>query len=131
MHGFPKSIVTDRGTQFLNAFNKALVALIGTRHAVSSAYHPETDGQTERVNRVLSEMLRHYTNARYDEWDLQLPLCEFAHNNAKSSTTGMSPFFVCFGKHPLTPISAVMEAANAAWQAEPQENKSFSLLTSL
>ena len=72
MHGLPKSIVTDRGTQFLNSFNKALTRLLGTRHAVSSAYHPETDGQTERVNRILNEMLRHYTNARYDDWDLKM-----------------------------------------------------------
>ena len=125
IHGLPKSVVTDRGTQFLNAFNAALTKMLGTRHAVSSAYHPETDGQTERVNRILNEMLRHYTNARYDDWDLQLPLCEFAHNNARSSATGMSPFYVCFGKHPLTPMSAVIDAANAAWQAEPQENKEF------
>ena len=119
MHGLPKSIVTDRGTQFLNAFNKALTTLVGTRHAVSTAYHPETDGQTERVNRVLNEMLRHYTNKRYDDWDLQLPLCEFAHNNARSSATGMSPFFVCYGKHPLTPMSAVIQYANSEWSENP------------
>ena len=125
MHGLPKSVVTDRGTQFLNAFNKALTRIVGTKHAVSSSYHPETDGQTERVNRVLNKMLRHYTNARYDDWDLQLPLCEFAHNNARSSATGMSPFYVCYGKHPLTPMSAVIEAANAAWEREPQDNPEF------
>ena len=70
-------------------------------------------------------MLRHYTNDRYDDWDLHLPLCEFAHNNARSSATGMTPFFACFGKHPKTPMTAVIEAANAAWEAEPQNNKSF------
>ena len=125
LHGLPKSVVTDRGTQFLNSFNKALTKLVGTKHAVSTAYHPQTDGQTERVNRILNEMLRHYTNARYDDWDLQLPLCEFAHNNASSRATGMSPFYVCYGKHPLTPASAVVDAANAAWELEPQENKDF------
>ena len=124
-HGLPKSVDTDRGRQFLNSFNSALCKILGTRHAVSSAYHPETDGQTERVNRVLGEMLRHHTNDRYDDWDMQLPLCEFAHNNAISSATGMSPFFVCYGRHPLTPMSAVIQAANKAWEAEPQDNKSF------
>ena len=54
-HGLPKFVVTDHGTQFLNSFNKALTQMLGTRHAVSSAYHPETDGQTERVNRILNE----------------------------------------------------------------------------
>ena len=125
LHGQPRSIVTDRGTQFVNAFNKHLLSMLGTRHAITSAYHPETDGQTERVNRVLSEMLRHYTNARYDDWDLHLPMCEFAHNNAPSSATGMSPFFVCYGKHPLTPMTAVIEAANAAWMQDPHDHKDF------
>ena len=70
-------------------------------------------------------MLRHYTNLRYDDWDLQLPLAEFAHNNAPSSATGMSPFFVCYGKHPLTPMSAVMETARKDWLSEPHENRQF------
>ena len=125
LHGLPTSVVTDRGSPFLNAFNTAVCKLIGTKHAVSSAYHPETDGQTERVNRILGEMLRHFTNWRYDDWDLQLPLVEFAHNNAPSSATGMSPFYCCYGKHPRTPMSAVIEAANAAWEREPQSNLQF------
>ena len=125
LHGLPRSIVTDRGRPFLNAFNTALTKLLGTQHAVSSAYHPETDGQTERVNRILCEMLRHYTNSRYDDWDLQLPFVEFAHNNARSSATGMSPFYVCYGRHPDTPMTAVIESANATWEADPHDNKHF------
>ena len=125
LHGLPKSVVTDRGTQFLNKFNTALCKLIGTKHNCSSAYHPESDGQTERINRMLGEMLRHFTNFKYTDWDLQLPLVEFAHNNAPTTATGMSPFFVCYGKHPLTPMSAVMRAANAEWEAEPSHIKTF------
>ena len=114
--GLPKSVVTDRGTHFLNGINTALCRLLGTKHAVSSAHHPETDNQTERVNRVLCEMLRHFTNSKHDDGDKQLPFCESAHNNADSTSTGMSPFFICYGKHPLTPMSVVMHAANAAWE---------------
>ncbi|KAK9791591.1 hypothetical protein WJX73_008219 [Symbiochloris irregularis] len=125
LHGLPKSVVTDRGRQFLNEFNTALCQLIGTKHAVSSAYHPETDGQTERVNRVLGEMLRHYTNWKYDDWDLQLPLVEFAHNNARSTATNMSPFYCCYGKHPRTPLSAVIDHATQAWESDPQNNSKF------
>lgn len=125
LHGLPRSVITDRGTQFLNSFNKALSSLLGTRHSVSSAYHPETDGQTERINRILGEMLRHYTNFKYDDWDMHLPLCEFAHNNSYSSAIGMTPFFACYGKHPRTPMNAVMDAAIAAWEAEPHENTQF------
>ena len=122
LHGLPKSIVTDRGTQFLNDFNGAILRIIGTKHAVTSAYHPESDGQTERVNRVLGEMLRHYTNLRYDDWDLQLPLVEFAHNNRPSSATGISPFFLCYGKHPRTPMQSVIDLANQQWEQDPQLN---------
>lgn len=125
LHGLPKSIVTDRGRQFLNKFNTALLKLIGTKHNCTSAYHPESDGQTERVNRILGEMLRHFTNLKYTDWDQYLPLVEFAHNNAPTTATGMSPFFCCYGKHPLTPMSAVLEAANAEWEANPHLNKDF------
>ena len=82
LHSLPKSVVTDRGTPFLNSFDAALVQMLGTSHANSTAYHPETDGQTERVNRMLGEMPRHHSNNRYDDWNLPLPLCEFAQNNA-------------------------------------------------
>lgn len=125
LHGLPKSVVTDRGTEFLNKFNTALCKLIGTKHNCTSAYHPESDGQTERINRMLGEMLRHFTSFKYTDWDLQLPLVEFAHNNAPTNATGMSPFFVCYGKHPLTPMSAVLRAANAEWETEPSHNQTF------
>ena len=65
-HGLPKSTVTDRGTHFVNEWNAALMKLIGTKHCVTSSYHPESDGQTERTNRMLNEMLRHYVNAKHD-----------------------------------------------------------------
>ena len=70
-------------------------------------------------------MLRHFTNFKYDNWELHLPLVEFAHNNAPTTATGMSPFFVCYGKDPLTPMSAVIQAANSEWESEPQSNKDF------
>ena len=125
LHGLPKSIVTDRGTQFLNAFNAEVLKLVGTKHAATSSYHPESDGQTERVNRVLTEMLRHYVNLRYDDWDMHLPLVEFAHNNIPTTATGLSPFFVCYGKHPRTPMDSVVEAAYAEWDANPEEHPQF------
>ena len=59
-HGMPLQITTDRGTEFTNAFSKSLCKIIGTRHTKSTSYHPQTDGQTERMNRVLEDMLRHY-----------------------------------------------------------------------
>ena len=62
-----------------------LLWLIGTKRCLTSAYHPESDGQQQRVSRVLCEMLRHYLNARHDNWDRLLPMVEFAHNIAHSA----------------------------------------------
>ena len=121
LHGLPKSIVTDRGTQFVNQWNAALLRLIGTKHCVSSAYHPESDGQTERTNRVLCEMLRHYVNAKHDNWDKLLPVVEFAHNNAYSTVTGSTPFFICYGKHPRTPMQEVIDLARKQWRENHAE----------
>lgn len=119
LHGLPRSIVTDRGVQFVNEWNTALMRLIGTKHCVTSAYHPESDGQTERTNRVLCEMLRHYVNARHDNWDKLLPIVEFAHNNAYSTATGSTPFFICYGKHPRTPMQEVIDLARQQWKDNP------------
>ena len=121
LHGLPKSIVTDRGSQFVNQWNAALMQLIGTKHFVSSSYHPETDGQTERTNRVLCEMLRHYVNAKHDDWDILLPIVEFAYNNAYSTVTGSTPFFICYGKHPRTPMQEVIDLARQQWKDNPAE----------
>ena len=109
LHGLPLSVVTDRGPNFLNEWNTALLKLVGTKHYKSSAYHPESDGQTERANRVLGEMLRHYVGQEYDDWDKYLPMLEFAHNNAHSSATGSTPFFICYGKHPVTPMDLIID----------------------
>ena len=116
LHGLPKSIVTDRGTQFLNEWNAALMKLVGTKHCVTSSYHPQSDGQTERTNRVLCEMLRQYVNARYDNWDELLPVVEFAHNNAYSTVTGSTPFYICNGYHPRTPMQEVIDLARKQWK---------------
>ena len=111
LHGMPKSIVSDRGPQFTNAWLSALYKRLGTQQCLSTAYHPESDGQTERVNRVLTEILRHFVNkSTYDNWDKNLPLADFAHNHAKSSATGHTPLYICYGKHPRLPVQQPTEA---------------------
>ena len=102
LHGLASELVSDRGTQFNNAFMRTLTRLLGTRQALSTAFHPQTDGQTERVNRVLEEMLRHFNSPRQDDWDEYLSLAEFAVNNAKHASTGQSPFFLVYGRNPRT-----------------------------
>jgi hypothetical protein len=72
---------------------------------MSTAFHPQTDGQTERLNRTLEEMLRIYATYKQDQWDEYLPAAEFAYNNAKQASTGFTPFELDCGQHPKTPIT--------------------------
>jgi hypothetical protein len=80
-HGWPKKIITDQGTQFSAKFMGALNKMLGTQGALSTAYHPQTDGQTERTNQELKQYLRLYTNFMQDNWSEWLSQAEFAYNN--------------------------------------------------
>ncbi|CAG8582642.1 1815_t:CDS:1 [Paraglomus brasilianum] len=72
---------------------------------MSTAFHLQTNGQTERLNRALEEMLRIYTTYKQDQWDEYLPAAEFAYNNSKQISTGFTPFELDTGQHPHTPIT--------------------------
>uniref|UniRef100_A0A803JWS4 Integrase catalytic domain-containing protein n=1 Tax=Xenopus tropicalis TaxID=8364 RepID=A0A803JWS4_XENTR len=99
-HGFPENIVSDRGVQFVSRFWRAFCSLVGTDLSFSSAYHPQTNGQTERVNQSLEQYLRCYVSDNQSSWSELLPWAEFAYNNATHSSSGRSPFFVVYGLHP-------------------------------
>ncbi|GMF53050.1 unnamed protein product [Phytophthora fragariaefolia] len=101
-HGLPESIVSDRDPRFTSAFWTALFQLLGTKLSMSTAAHPETDGQTERVNRVLEDVLRSYATS-FSSWSKFLPLAEFALNNAEHASTGVTPFFANNAWHPRVP----------------------------
>src|SRR5690349_20952584 len=103
LHGLPTSIVSDRDAKFTSKFWKTLFQTLGTKLAMSTAFHPQTDGQTERANRTLEDMLRAFTSYRQDDWDLQLTAAEFACNNAPNASTGMSPFKINAGRDPHSP----------------------------
>lgn len=100
LHGTPEDAVSDRGTQFNNHFLKRLYELLGIHPSFSTAYHPQSDGQTERVNQILENYLRNYVSHRQDNWVELLPLAEWSYNNHASSTTGQSPFMLWYGEHP-------------------------------
>ena len=102
-HGLPKSIVSDRDPRFTSKFWKALCESLQTKQNMSTPYHPQTDGQTERMNRILEEVLRHYVAPHHGDWARYLDLAEFAINDAVNESTGFSPFFLNYGYHPLTP----------------------------
>ena len=97
LHGLPKTIISDRGTQFIDKFWRALYKTLKIEALLSTPYHPETDGQTKRVNAILEQYLRAYINYLQDDWEAWLHLAEFATNNHASETTGMSPFFTNYG----------------------------------
>jgi hypothetical protein len=100
LHGLPKRVISDRGPQFVASFTKELYRLLGIKLATSTAYHPQTDGQTERVNQELEQYLRLFTNERQDDWDELLPLAEFQYNNHAHSSTQETPFMLDTGRHP-------------------------------
>lgn len=102
-HGIPASIISDRDPKFVSQFWSALWQLFGTKLKMSTAYHPQTDGQTERVNRVLEETLRAFCMLEPTSWDEHLPNAAFAYNNATHASTGYSPYFLNTGRHPALP----------------------------
>ncbi len=103
LHGLSKEFITDRDTRFTSAFWKGVTELIGTRHVMSSSFHPQTDGQTERVNQTLETYLRHFVSVKLNDWDTLLSRAEFAHNSAFHSSVGQTPFYLNFGYQPRTP----------------------------
>ncbi|MBW0538465.1 hypothetical protein O181_078180 [Austropuccinia psidii MF-1] len=99
-HGLPVSIVSDRGSLFVSSFWTQLCQKLKISRDLSTAFHPETDGQTERVNQILEQYLWMYVNYHQDYWHTWLPLAEFAYNNAENLSTKQSPFFTIYGRNP-------------------------------
>ena len=93
LHGLPKCVVSDHGPQFVARFTKELYRLLGIKLASSTAWHPQTDGQTERVNQELDQYLWLFVNKRQDDWYDLLPMAEFQHNNHVHSAT-QQPLFL-------------------------------------
>jgi RNase H-like domain found in reverse transcriptase/Reverse transcriptase (RNA-dependent DNA polymerase)/Integrase zinc binding domain/Chromo (CHRromatin Organisation MOdifier) domain/Zinc knuckle len=105
--GLPRDIISDRGSLFTSSFWKTLMQRACTTLRYSTAYHPQTDGQTERLNQVLEQYLRCYINYHMDDWPQWLPMAEFAYNNAPQASTGRSPFYALYGFHPKFDWSAI------------------------
>ncbi|KAL5739350.1 hypothetical protein ACOSQ2_028530 [Xanthoceras sorbifolium] len=104
LHGMPKTIVSDRDAKFLSYFWKTLWGKLGTKLLFSTTCHPQTDGQTEVVNRTLSALLRAIIQKNLKTWEDCLPHVEFAYNRSVHSATHFSPFEIVYGFNPLTPL---------------------------
>lgn len=113
-HGVPEHVTSDRGSVFVSQFFRALGEALGMKLHFTSGYHPEGDGQTERVNQSLEQYVRIYCNYQQDNWHSLLPLAEFAYNNTPNVTTGVSPFYANKGYHPNLACHPEKELASAA-----------------
>jgi hypothetical protein len=99
-HGMPQSIVSDRDPIFLSNFWQQLFRNCGTKLSMSSAYHPQSDGQTKIVNKALQQYLRCFVNTKPTQWGKYLHLAEWHYNTTTHSSTGFSPFHIVYGKPP-------------------------------
>ncbi|KAE8701689.1 hypothetical protein F3Y22_tig00110515pilonHSYRG00071 [Hibiscus syriacus] len=121
LHGVPQSITSDRDTKFISHFWKSLWGKLGTQLNFSSTYHPQTDGQTEVVNRSMGNLLRCLEGTKPKQWDLALPQAEFSYNRSKNITTGLSPFEIVYGQN----SSGVLDLAHIPriGRFSPKENE--------
>ena len=104
LHGIPLSIISDRGAQFTSHFWKSFQRGLGTKVKLSTAFHPQTDGQAERTIQTLEDMLRACVLELKGSWDDHLPLIEFAYNNSYHSSIGMAPFEALYGRRCRSPV---------------------------
>jgi transposase InsO family protein len=104
LHGVPKKIVSDRVTQFTSKFWERLHQTLDTQLRFSSAYHPQTDGQTERVNQILEDMLRDCALQYGRSSDKSLPYIEFSYNNSYQESLKMAPFVMLYSQRCQTPL---------------------------
>jgi hypothetical protein len=117
LHGVPKKIMSNRGTQFTSRFWERLHEALDTQLCFSSAYHPRTDGQTERVNQILEDMLRACVLQYGRSWDKSLPYAEFSYNNSYQESLKMAPFQMLYERRCQTPL----------FWSEAEEQKVFRL----
>ncbi|GBN73697.1 Transposon Tf2-9 polyprotein [Araneus ventricosus] len=111
-HGSPKEMISDRGRTFLSNLVKTINELCQTSHLLTTAYHPQTNGLTERFNKTLADMLSMYTDVEQKNWDTVLPFVTFAYNSAKQNSTGFSPFFLIYGRNITTPLDVILPHNN-------------------
>jgi hypothetical protein len=95
--------------RFTSKFWQAFTSRLHVQHGMSTAFHPQTDGNTERVNRVLEEMLRHYIEPTQANWDSLLPLVEFAINDSHHESINAVPFVLNYGKRPNLPLDLAVQ----------------------
>ena len=105
LYGVPEHIITDRGSTFTSRFWTRVCTHMSIDHRLSTSFHPQTDGQTERQNQTMEQYLRAYSNYEQNDWVDLLPLAQFTYNNTVHATTRLSPFMAMYGMHPRMHIA--------------------------
>jgi len=100
LHGVPMKILSDWGPQFALKFMEEFTRVLGTTRQLSTVYHPQTDGQTERIYQEIGTILWHYVNYQQDNWTEWLATAEFQYNDKRHTATERTPFELNFGRHP-------------------------------
>ena len=125
LHGLSRSIVCDRDPRFTAMFFQEVFSRLGVELKLSTSNHPQTDGCTERIHRVLGDVLRTFVNHNQDNCDDLLPFCEFAINDMENSSIKTTPFFLNFGQHPKAPADCML---SGPWNGSSGDNTSTSWL---
>jgi len=113
-HGIPQDVVSDRDATFTGQYITNLYDYLGIKRSMSTAYHPQTDGQTERMNQVIEAYLRSYCNYEQNDWSEMLAMAEYAYNNSKHSATKISPFYANYRYEPRTNWPTEVQFRNPA-----------------
>ena len=119
LRGLPDEIICDRDPKFRAAFTQTFFAGLGVDLKMSTSFHPQTDGQTERTNRTLEQYLRCFIDVDMSDWEDWLPLAEFSINNAWQETIQCTPFEMNSGQHPKTPLT--LRASARLQTEEPRD----------
>uniref|UniRef100_A0A5S6R4F6 Integrase catalytic domain-containing protein n=1 Tax=Trichuris muris TaxID=70415 RepID=A0A5S6R4F6_TRIMR len=116
-HGTPTKVVTYRGTAFTSTKMADILVTLGIQHGMTTAYHPQSNGLTEKANRTLTGILAPYVNETHRDWDNILPFATFAMNTAKQESTKLSPFELIYGRQAVLP-----EESRFPWPMEKTES---------
>ncbi|KAM7282081.1 DDE-type integrase/transposase/recombinase [Ixodes scapularis] len=107
-HGAPEVLITDRGSSFMAQLTQEILRLSHTEHRRTTAYHPQTNGLTERLNKTIADMVSMYVDVEHKTWDEVLPYVTFAYNTAVQETTGVTPFQLVYGRAVTTMLDSML-----------------------
>ena len=129
-HSAPRTLLSDRGSNFLSSIVNEVCKIMNTRKLNTTAYHPQTDGLVERFNGTLAEGLSMYVSSHQKDWDRHIPMILFAYRVSPHASTGESPFYLLYGREPRLPVDAALLSPSAQISSSVAEHRAR-ILTNL